>query len=332
MRAPRSKGRSSGDEHAAQRPRKDGLIDRISPTGPSPDSASSRHPLEGGPDLGVHGMPGARTLTAHRPARGEHWAGEFVGSRCRPRSASRPVHVLLPRQISFGKSSQYFSATSGTSPPQPCQRGSRATKASSGLVSISRRLALTWRGVGRRRTRSSDRERHPPPERRGHAERDGGGGACRCRESRLHELVRHDRPRRVGRAARRDPLQHRAHTYYLRGKIAAEHEASAIARRTGLAMTSIHPGLILGPRFCKPSESVAQIVQFVNQGATPGGGLYACFGGPASRVFHATSSRARAVATRPRLLMVRNRSRKSALLRSMPCTVVKARSSALAMS
>src|SRR4029450_6602352 len=32
-------------------------------------------------------------------------------------------------------------------------------------------------------------------------------------------------------------------------------------------MTSIHPGLILGPRFWKPSESVAQIVQFVNQGA-----------------------------------------------------------------
>jgi dihydroflavonol-4-reductase len=57
------------------------------------------------------------------------------------------------------------------------------------------------------------------------------------------------------------------HTHYLRGKIAAEHEAFAIARRTGLAMTSIHPGLILGPRFWKPSESVAQIVQFVNQGA-----------------------------------------------------------------
>jgi dihydroflavonol-4-reductase len=32
-------------------------------------------------------------------------------------------------------------------------------------------------------------------------------------------------------------------------------------------MTSIHPGLILGPRFWKPSESVAQVVQFVNQGA-----------------------------------------------------------------
>src|SRR5438132_8175593 len=57
------------------------------------------------------------------------------------------------------------------------------------------------------------------------------------------------------------------HTHYLRGKIAAEREAFAIAARTGLAMTSIHPGLILGPRFWKPSESVAQIVQFVNQGA-----------------------------------------------------------------
>jgi dihydroflavonol-4-reductase len=57
------------------------------------------------------------------------------------------------------------------------------------------------------------------------------------------------------------------HTHYLRGKIAAEKEALAIARRTGLAMVSIHPGLILGPRFWKPSESVAQIVQFVNRGA-----------------------------------------------------------------
>src|SRR5262245_498087 len=57
------------------------------------------------------------------------------------------------------------------------------------------------------------------------------------------------------------------HTHYLRGKIAAEKEAFAIAGRTGLAMVSVHPGLILGPRFWKPSESVAQIVQFVNQGA-----------------------------------------------------------------
>jgi dihydroflavonol-4-reductase len=57
------------------------------------------------------------------------------------------------------------------------------------------------------------------------------------------------------------------HTHYLRGKIAAEKEAFAFARRTGLPMTSIHPGLILGPRFWKPSESVAQIAQFLNQGA-----------------------------------------------------------------
>jgi dihydroflavonol-4-reductase len=57
------------------------------------------------------------------------------------------------------------------------------------------------------------------------------------------------------------------HTHYLRGKIAAEAEAFAIARRTGLPMTSVHPGLILGPRFWKASESVAQIVRFVNEGA-----------------------------------------------------------------
>src|SRR5947199_523345 len=57
------------------------------------------------------------------------------------------------------------------------------------------------------------------------------------------------------------------HTHYLRGKIAAEREAFAIAERTRLPMVSIHPGLILGPRFWKPSESVAQIVQFVNRGA-----------------------------------------------------------------
>jgi dihydroflavonol-4-reductase len=57
------------------------------------------------------------------------------------------------------------------------------------------------------------------------------------------------------------------HTHYLRGKIAAEKEAFAVARRTGLAVVSVHPGLILGPRFWKASESVAQIVQFVTQGA-----------------------------------------------------------------
>jgi dihydroflavonol-4-reductase len=56
------------------------------------------------------------------------------------------------------------------------------------------------------------------------------------------------------------------HTHYLRGKIAAEREAFAIAERTGLPVTSIQPGFILGPRFWKPSESVAQVIQFVNQG------------------------------------------------------------------
>jgi dihydroflavonol-4-reductase len=57
------------------------------------------------------------------------------------------------------------------------------------------------------------------------------------------------------------------HTYYVRGKIAAENEAFAIAKRTGLPVVSINPGLILGPRFWKLSESVRQISDFVNHGA-----------------------------------------------------------------
>ena len=56
------------------------------------------------------------------------------------------------------------------------------------------------------------------------------------------------------------------HTAYVRGKIAAERAAFAVAERTGLALTSIHPGLILGPRFFKLSESVKQIADFLNQG------------------------------------------------------------------
>jgi dihydroflavonol-4-reductase len=56
------------------------------------------------------------------------------------------------------------------------------------------------------------------------------------------------------------------HTHYLRGKIAAEVEAFALARRTGLAVTAVLPGFILGPRFWKVSESVRQVEQFVNQG------------------------------------------------------------------
>jgi len=56
------------------------------------------------------------------------------------------------------------------------------------------------------------------------------------------------------------------HTHYVRGKIAAEKEAFAIARRARLPMTSIHPGLILGPRFFKVSESVKQVADFINQG------------------------------------------------------------------
>jgi len=57
------------------------------------------------------------------------------------------------------------------------------------------------------------------------------------------------------------------HTPYVKGKIAAEKEAFAIATRTGLPITSIHPGLILGPRFWKVSESVRQVADFINNGA-----------------------------------------------------------------
>lgn len=57
------------------------------------------------------------------------------------------------------------------------------------------------------------------------------------------------------------------HTHYVRGKIAAEKEAFAISRRTGMELCSTHPGLILGPRFGKLSESVRQVSDFLNQGA-----------------------------------------------------------------
>jgi len=56
------------------------------------------------------------------------------------------------------------------------------------------------------------------------------------------------------------------HTHYVRGKVAAEKEAFAISKRSGLALCSTHPGLIFGPRFSKPSESVRQVSEFVNQG------------------------------------------------------------------
>jgi dihydroflavonol-4-reductase len=55
------------------------------------------------------------------------------------------------------------------------------------------------------------------------------------------------------------------HTWYLKGKVAAEREAFEISRRTGMPVTAVNPGLILGPRFYKVSESVRQIVDFVNQ-------------------------------------------------------------------
>lgn len=57
------------------------------------------------------------------------------------------------------------------------------------------------------------------------------------------------------------------HTHYLRGKLAAEREAFAIAERTGMPVTSIQPGFILGPRFWKLSESVDQVAQFLNDGS-----------------------------------------------------------------
>lgn len=55
------------------------------------------------------------------------------------------------------------------------------------------------------------------------------------------------------------------HTWYFRGKWQAEREALAISQRTGLPVTLINPGLILGPRFYKLSESVRQIVDLINQ-------------------------------------------------------------------
>jgi dihydroflavonol-4-reductase len=57
------------------------------------------------------------------------------------------------------------------------------------------------------------------------------------------------------------------HTHYVRGKIAAEQAAFAVAKSTGLPVVAILPGFILGPRFWKVSESVHQVAQFLNQGA-----------------------------------------------------------------
>ena len=57
------------------------------------------------------------------------------------------------------------------------------------------------------------------------------------------------------------------HTHYVKGKIAAEDEAFAFAAREKLDVVAINPGLILGPRFFKLSESVKQVADFVNQGA-----------------------------------------------------------------
>jgi dihydroflavonol-4-reductase len=56
------------------------------------------------------------------------------------------------------------------------------------------------------------------------------------------------------------------HTYYVRGKVAAEQEAYKAAAKSGLALCSTHPGFILGPRFFKLSESVRQVSDFLNNG------------------------------------------------------------------
>ena len=57
-----------------------------------------------------------------------------------------------------------------------------------------------------------------------------------------------------------------AHTPYFIGKIAAEKEAFAIGEREKLPVTAINPGLILGPRFWKASESTRQVLDFLNNG------------------------------------------------------------------
>ena len=55
-----------------------------------------------------------------------------------------------------------------------------------------------------------------------------------------------------------------ANTPYFIGKIAAEREAFAIGEREKLPVTAINPGLILGPRFWKASESIKQVLDFLN--------------------------------------------------------------------
>jgi dihydroflavonol-4-reductase len=57
-----------------------------------------------------------------------------------------------------------------------------------------------------------------------------------------------------------------ARTPYFIGKIAAEKEAFRIGEREKVAVTAINPGLILGPRFWKPSESTKQVIDFLNTG------------------------------------------------------------------
>jgi dihydroflavonol-4-reductase len=57
-----------------------------------------------------------------------------------------------------------------------------------------------------------------------------------------------------------------AHTPYFIGKIAAEKEAFRIGEREKVTVTAINPGLILGPRFWKASESTKQVIDFLNTG------------------------------------------------------------------
>ena len=58
-----------------------------------------------------------------------------------------------------------------------------------------------------------------------------------------------------------------AHTPYFIGKIAAEKRGVRHRRaREASPVTAINPGLILGPRFWKPSESIRQVLDFLNNG------------------------------------------------------------------
>jgi dihydroflavonol-4-reductase len=58
----------------------------------------------------------------------------------------------------------------------------------------------------------------------------------------------------------------KAHTPYVQGKIAAERWAIDFAKRAPLPIIVVNPGLILGPGFSKPSESVKVVADVVIRG------------------------------------------------------------------